>query len=128
MPKVTLDTPILVVDDSISARLMMKHKLEQAGYASVVDAASVASAWSLLERPALGIGLVLSDHNMPNETGLSFLTRVRADPRFKELPFIMISAEGAGGVMTSAIEAGVSRYIPKPVKIDVLLQEIEQLR
>ena len=127
MASITPETPILIVDDALTARITLRNQLEKAGFKSVVDAASVAAAWSILERPDCQIGLILSDHNMPEETGLSFLIRVRSDARFKNLPFVMITAEGENSSMLAAIKAGVSQYLVKPVQTDLLLRKISAL-
>jgi two-component system chemotaxis response regulator CheY len=127
MASITPETPILIVDDALTARVTLRNQLEKAGFKSVVDAASVAAAWSILERPDCQIGLILSDHNMPEETGLSFLIRVRSDARFKNLPFVMITAEGEHSSMLAAIKAGVSQYLVKPVQTDLLLRKISAL-
>jgi len=127
MASITPETPILIVDDALTARITLRNQLEKAGFKSVVDAASVAAAWSILERPDCQIGLILSDHNMPEETGLSFLIRVRSDARFNNLPFVMITAEGENSSMLAAIKAGVSQYLVKPVQTDLLLRKISAL-
>ena len=88
---------------------------------------TVAAAWSLLEKPGSRVGLILSDHSMPGETGLSFLIRVRADIRYKDLPFIMITAEREKSAMVAAINAGVSQYLVKPYETEQLLKKIQSL-
>lgn len=127
MASITTETRILIVDDALTARIALRNQLEKAGFKSVVDAASVAAAWAILEKPDSQIGLILSDHNMPEETGLSFLIRVRADARFKGLPFVMITAEGESNSMVAAIKAGVSQYLVKPVQTELLLKKISSL-
>jgi len=125
MAKITPDSPILIVDDALTARVSLRNQLEKSGFKAIVDAGSVAAAWSILEKPDSGIELILSDHSMPEETGLSFLTRVRADPRYKDLPFIMVSAEGENTSIVAAIKAGVTQYLVKPVQSELLLKKIQ---
>ena len=127
MASITTETRILIVDDALTARIALRNQLEKAGFKSVVDAASVAAAWAILEKPDSQIGLILSDHNMPEETGLSFLIRIRADARFKGLPFVMITAEGENRSMLAAIKAGVSQYLVKPVQTELLLKKLSSL-
>ena len=59
--------------------------------------------------------MIVSDWNMPNMTGLELLMSVRADPRFKHLPFLMVTAEAEKENILTAVKAGVSNYIVKPL-------------
>ena len=60
------------------------------------------------------IEFIVSDWNMPNMTGLEFLKTVRADPKFKSLPFLMVTAEAEKENIIEAVKSGVSNYIVKP--------------
>ena len=60
------------------------------------------------------VEFIVSDWNMPNMTGLEFLKTVRADPKFKALPFLMVTAEAEKENIIEAVKSGVSNYIVKP--------------
>ncbi len=82
--------PIYVVDDDHQARALHRAAVERAlpGH-EVVEAGDGAAAWALvLERAP---GLVLLDLAMPEMDGFDFLDRLRADPRFRTVPVIIMS-------------------------------------
>jgi two-component system chemotaxis response regulator CheY len=71
--------------------------------------------------------LIVSDWNMPNMTGLEFLKTVRADPKFKHLPFLMVTAEAEKENIIEAVKAGVSNYIVKPFTGQALKDKLEKI-
>jgi two-component system chemotaxis response regulator CheY len=62
---------------------------------------------------------------MPVMTGIDFLLAVRSSPNFKDLPFVMITAEGEKHQILQAIQRGVSNYITKPFTPASFKQKIE---
>ena len=111
------DTRVLVVDDMNTMRTMVKNNLRTMGFTSIFDAENGAKAFQVLldqYQKNEPIGLVLSDWNMPEMLGIDLLKRVRAAKEFKELPFLMITAEGEASQVKEALIAGVSNYLMKP--------------
>ena len=93
-------------------------------FSDFVEAEDGQKAWEVLnDNP--DVGLIISDWNMPNCTGLEFLKRVRADSRFKELPFLMVTAENEASQVKEAITAGVSNYLVKPFDPPSLQAKLE---
>jgi CheY-like chemotaxis protein len=91
------NTSVLVVDDMKQMRAMVKGQVRQLGMKDVAEATNGKEALAILEqRLAAGkpIHLILSDWNMPVMTGIDFLHAVRTSPHFKDMPFVMITAEG----------------------------------
>ena len=80
---------ILVVDDVEMFRNVVVHALKGAGHVALC-AADGAAALAVLESTA--VDLVLLDLAMPRMNGMEFLERLRADPRYKTLPVIVVSA------------------------------------
>jgi two-component system chemotaxis response regulator CheY len=62
---------------------------------------------------------------MPNCTGIDLLKRVRADSRFKTLPFVLLTAESEGHQVAEAVKAGVDNYIIKPFTPEILQKKLE---
>lgn len=116
---------ILIVDDMMTMRKLVKRALDTMGFKTVEEADDGQKAWEKLQANP-DIALVISDWNMPNCSGLEFLKRVRADSRFKKLPFILLTAEAEAHQVTEAVQAGVSNYCVKPFTADGLKQKIEQ--
>jgi two-component system chemotaxis response regulator CheY len=71
------------------------------------------------------IGLIISDWNMPNCSGLDLLKRVRGDSRFKKLPFILVTAEAEQHQILEAVKAGVDQYVVKPFNQETLKVKLE---
>jgi two-component system chemotaxis response regulator CheY len=99
-------------------RKMVVKIMKELGFETVDEAGDGALAWQAISSAKPGYGLVVSDWNMPNCTGLDLLKRVRGDARMTGLPFLMVTAEAEQGQIAEAIKAGVSQYIVKPFSKD----------
>lgn len=116
---------VLVVDDMSTMRKLLKKNLTALGFENLRDAEDGNKAWEAMN--SFGdIDMVISDWNMPNCTGIDLLKRVRADHRFKHIPFIMVTAEGEGHQVKEALESGVSNYVLKPFTKESLESKISQ--
>ncbi len=120
------NTKILVVDDMLTMRKIVTKGLKDMGFSDIKEAADGNLAWAVMEAPDSQIQLIVSDWNMPNCSGLDFLKKVRADARFKNIPFVLLTAEAEAHQVKEAIMAGVSNYITKPFTGDVLKAKLEQ--
>ena len=120
------DTKILIVDDMSTMRKLVTKTCQSLGFTNFVDAADGSLAWETLTNSEHKIGLIISDWNMPNCTGIDFLKRVRADSRFKNLPFILVTAEAEKHQIVEAISSGVSGYVIKPFTAESLSSKLEE--
>lgn len=116
---------ILVVDDFPTMRRIVKNILKQLGFENIEEAEDGAQAYSKLKSG--GFGFVVSDWNMPNMDGLSFLKAVRSDPELKDTPFLMVTAEAEKNKVIEAIKAGVSNYIVKPFTAEILKEKMDRI-
>jgi len=108
---------ILIVDDSVVICKALTILLRKAGYEELVSLSSAAEARSYLEAQKEGeVELVLLDFQMPDETGLELLTQLKRDTRFRDIPFIMITAEKEETILEQAFSAGATDYISKPLR------------
>lgn len=109
-----IDTSIkvLVVDDFATMRRIVKGVLKQLGFTDIIEAEDGNIALDELRKEK--VGLIVSDWNMPNMTGLDLLKAVRGDSDLKSIPFIMVTAEGQKENVVEAVKSGVSNYIVKP--------------
>jgi two-component system chemotaxis response regulator CheY len=119
------NTQVLVVDDYKTMLRIIRNLLKQLGLENVDEATDGQDALVKLRNG--NFGLVISDWNMAPMTGLDLLKEVRADPRLKDTPFIMVTAESKTENVTAAKQAGVSNYIVKPFNAETLRDKIEKV-
>lgn len=120
-----LNTKILVIDDMVTMRKIVTKACKDLGFTQFVDAADGALGWQALNDAKGTVGLVISDWNMPNCTGLELLKRVRGDKRYAGLPFVLVTAEAEQTQIVDAIKAGVSGYVVKPFTAETLKTMLE---
>jgi two-component system chemotaxis sensor kinase CheA len=101
---------ILVAEDSITSRMLIKNILESAGY-NVTTAVDGAQAWSMLKSGAFD--LLVSDVEMPNMNGFELTSKIRARPELSNLPVALVTGLGSKEHMERGIDAGANAYIPK---------------
>lgn len=116
---------ILVVDDSSTMRRIISNTLNTAYEGcQVVEASDGLEGLAALEKNP-DVSIILTDWNMPNMNGLSFLEKVRE--KNTELPIVMITTEAEKQNVVTAIKAGANNYIVKPFTPDVLQEKIGPL-
>ena len=102
--------PILIVDDSLTTRMLEQSILESAGYG--VDVATSGEE-GLIRARERAHSLFLVDVEMPGIDGFEFVTRTRADPLLRAVPAIMVSSCDSIDDRRRAEEAGARAYIVK---------------
>jgi two-component system phosphate regulon response regulator PhoB len=102
---------ILVVEDEPAILELLKINLVDAGY-EVREAADAETANALLKEALPD--LVLLDWMLPGQSGLALAKQLRADPRTKELPVIMVTARTDEADRVAGLEAWVDDYVTKP--------------
>lgn len=117
---------ILVVDDARVIRSINRNILQEHGVPedAFLEAADGEAALALAK--TVPVGLFLVDWNMPKLDGLSFTRILRGMEQYRETPIVMITSEAARYNVLEAIEAGVSNYIIKPIKADVLWAKLKE--
>ncbi len=116
---------VLVVDDSIAIRQSITYVLQQGGY-EVVEAKDGLDALSVLKNMA-SPDLIITDVNMPNLDGLSFIRKVREDVKYKFTPIIVLTTESQGSKMNEGKEAGATGWIVKPFSAEKLLGVVRKV-
>ncbi len=101
---------ILVADDSITARTLIKSILETGGH-QVTTAVDGADAFARLH--SAEFDLVVSDVDMPRMSGFELTTKIRADKALSELPVVLVTALEARQDRERGIEVGANAYIVK---------------
>ncbi len=114
---------ILTVDDSSTMRRIIKNTLTRLGYGDVVEAEHGVDALAKMA----GVEFVLTDWNMPEMDGLTFVKALRANPKYAEIPIIMVTTEAAKKEILEAIKAGVTDYVVKPFTPETLKEKMEKV-
>ena len=108
---------LLVVDDDAMNREMMTRRLQRSGY-TVTTAENGRVALNLLKQRSFD--LVLLDIIMPELNGFDTLKFIKADPKLRHLPVIMLTALDEVESTVRCIEAGAEDYVPKPFNSVIL--------
>jgi two-component system chemotaxis response regulator CheY len=104
---------------------LVSKACREIGFTDITEASDGGKAWEAMSVASPPIGLVISDWNMPNTTGLDLLKRVRADGRYGRTPFVLVTAEAEKHQIVEAVKAGVSNYVIKPFTTDGLKDKLE---
>jgi len=116
---------VLIVDDSTSLRALVKLSLIRAGYA-VLEASDGREGLVQLEK-ATKVNLIVSDVNMPNMDGITFVTHVKQHARHKFIPVIMLTTEDEAAKIAQAKAAGARAWLTKPFNPPQLLDAVGKL-
>jgi len=115
---------IMIVDDSASIRQVVGIAIKAAGY-DVIEASDGKDALSKLTGDK--IHLIVSDINMPNMDGITFVKEVKQLANYKFTPIIMLTTEVDEAKKNAAKEAGAKAWVNKPFQPPVLLAAIAKL-
>jgi len=116
---------VLVVDDFATMRKIVRNILKQIGFEDITEAEDGNAALRILKSDK--IGLVVTDWNMPNMSGLELLQEIRKNSQTSNLPVLMVTAEGLKENVMEAVKAGVNNYVVKPFTAEVLQEKIETI-
>jgi two-component system chemotaxis response regulator CheY len=122
-----LNMNVLVVDDFLTMRRILKNILKQVGFSKMEEAEDGAQALDMIKNADPPFDLIIADWNMPKMTGIELLKAIRADPELKHLPVIMVTAEAQKSRVLEAVQAGVSNYIVKPFTAETVKGKLEQV-
>jgi CheY-like chemotaxis protein len=116
---------ILIVEDYLDTRYMLKLLLESLNYA-VLTAANGKTALAIAAKNH--IDLVVTDFNLPDITGAALIRRLRRmNEDLKRVPIVMLTALDADEYRHLAAEAGCNEFIVKPVDFDTLEGVLDRL-
>ena len=115
---------VLTVDDSRTMRDMLMLALKDAGY-RVVQAEDGVHGLEVLqaERP----DIVITDINMPRMDGFGFIEGVRADPRHRATPVLVLTTESDAAKKQRARDAGATGWIVKPFDPAKLIDAVRRV-
>ncbi len=111
---------ILIVDDSLPMRSVIKRTIKAAGYgnADLLEAANGQEAMDLLKNS--WVDIVMTDYNMPVMNGLELIKNIKKDEISKDIPVIVISTEGNESKIQEFMDSGAEGYITKPFTAEAI--------
>jgi two-component system chemotaxis response regulator CheY len=116
---------ILIVDDSTTIRRMVRASLASLPHTQFAEASSGLEA---IEQLALhDVQLIALDLNMPDMHGLEVLAFVRAQPKYRALPIVVLTTRGDDASRTAAMAAGATAFMTKPFAPAALLAQAQSL-
>ena len=115
---------IMIVDDSASMRQVVGIALKGAGYAVLEGRDGVDALAKLTGQK---VHLIISDVNMPNMDGISFVKAVKQLPSYKFTPIIMLTTESEESKKREGQAAGAKAWVVKPFKPEQLLGAVQKL-
>jgi two-component system chemotaxis response regulator CheY len=116
---------ILVLDDSPTMVMSLSQTLKSAGYEVESGANGREGIVKLMS--GLKPAIVLTDLNMPELDGISFIKEARKIPAMRATPIIVLTTEASGRKRDEARAAGASGWLTKPAEPNQLLAVVKQL-
>lgn len=116
---------ILVVDDSASLRQVVSIALRGGGY-NVIEACDGVDGLAKLAA-ADKIHLIISDVNMPNMDGITFVKTLKQKPEYKFTPVIMLTTEAEEEKKREGQAAGAKAWVIKPFQPQQMLSAVSKL-
>lgn len=115
---------ILTVDDSVSMRMLLRAALTKEGHQiSEAEDGVAALEWLEHHQP----DLVITDINMPRMDGFGLIEHIRAQPRFRDMPILVLTTESTAEKKARARAAGATGWIVKPFDPDQLNSVIRRV-
>jgi two-component system cell cycle response regulator len=112
---------ILTVDDSRTVHILVKKAFKDCDV-EILQAANGVEGLSVAAKELPN--LILLDITMPVMDGVEMLTRLKGSPELKQIPVIMLTAEGGRESVMKIAKMGIRDYMVKPFKDDVLLEKV----
>ena len=118
------DIKVLVVDDSITQRSQIKYILEKYCF-NVIEAKDGLEAFKIFERNS-DIRLIITDHNMPNMTGMELVEKVRFNTPQSRLAIIAVSSSANHILTVEFLKKGANDFLVKPFTNEELICRVNQ--
>ncbi|OGB35067.1 MAG: two-component system response regulator [Burkholderiales bacterium RIFCSPLOWO2_12_FULL_61_40] len=115
---------ILVIDDSVSLRQVVKITLTGAGY-NVIEAGDGQAALALLD--GRQVNMAVCDINMPVMNGIEFVKATKKLPSYKFMPILMLTTENQDAKKEEGKAAGAKAWMVKPFSPSQLVAAVGKL-
>jgi two-component system chemotaxis response regulator CheY len=115
----------MVIDDSSAMRLILGRIMRSLHF-DVIEAANGADAISKMEGGQVP-DVALVDWNMPVMDGISFVSAVRAEEKWRPVTLMMVTTESEQAQVAKALQAGAQEYLIKPFTPDAIADKLALL-
>lgn len=118
-----MDRSVLVVDDSATLRASVKFTLSEAGYAveEAINGKDALQKLQQLKTRGVQISLIISDINMPEMDGITFVQEVKKDNTHRFIPVLILTTESQETKKMEGKNAGAAGWLVKPFNNDQLV-------
>jgi two-component system chemotaxis response regulator CheY len=116
---------VITVDDSSTMRRIIKNTLLKLGFDNILEAGNGVEALDVMAKNKVDV--VVTDWNMPEMDGLTFVKTLRAKEEYKTIPILMVTTEAAKEDILTALRSGVNNYVVKPFTPETLKEKIDKL-
>jgi len=115
---------VLIVDDEPSIVIALEYLMQREGFLTSVATDGEAALAAIEAAPP---DVVILDVMLPTISGFDVCRRLRADPRWKGLKVLMLTAKGRETEVSRGLELGADAYVTKPFSTRDLVQQVRQL-
>lgn len=117
---------VLIVEDSRTIRLQVKMMLEHEG-AVLVEAGSEIGMFTKIDEYGVTADLIIMDLVLNYENGLELIEKLKENPKYKDIPIIIITEKADVNTILKAKQLGVKTYLRKPVDKTELIARMNEL-
>ncbi len=114
----------MTVDDAASVRQLVSFTLSKEGY-DIVEASNGKDAVNKLA--GTSVDMVVTDLNMPEMDGIQLIRQIRANPKYRYIPIIMLTTESQAGKKQEGKAAGATGWIVKPFQPEQLVAVVKKV-
>ncbi|HET9596095.1 MAG TPA: response regulator [Anaeromyxobacteraceae bacterium] len=115
---------ILIVDDEPNIVISLEFLMRREGYEVEVAADGEAALVAVAERPP---ALIVLDVMLPGLNGFEVCRLVRADPRWRDVKILMLSARGREAEVAKGLALGADAYVTKPFSTRALVTQVSEM-
>ncbi len=118
---------ILVVDDSLPMRGVIKKTIRASGFAMAdyEEAADGIEALEVLKEK--WVDIVITDYNMPNMNGIELIEAMKKDDKLNSIPIVVITTEGSSTKVEEFTTIGAAGYIKKPFTPEAIKAKLHEI-
>lgn len=118
---------ILIVDDSLPMRRVIKKTIKASGYSSAefFEAENGKIALDILKNTWLDI--VITDYNMPEMNGIELIEAMKQNNAFQSIPVLVVTTDGSNQKVSEFLEKGAAAYIKKPFTPEAIRNKLNNI-